>query len=80
MHSVVFHTHDEAGKPLWNASDAMLWLHDHGYAPIKLHFTPESLRFRIVNPKKFGSFVTKIIHTRKNPYRWSLDFRSESVM
>lgn len=59
VHSVVFHKSDG-----WTALKSLKWLDKWGYKPLKMHVSEDSFRFRIVDPKQFRSFSTKIIHTK----------------
>jgi hypothetical protein len=44
----------------WNPKTARSWLRDRGYKPIKpVHRTGQSLRYRLNDPKKYSSFITK---------------------
>jgi len=54
IHSVLFN------NTVWNSSEARKWLKEHNMVPIKrVHVTKNYLRYRIQDPEKFKSFVTK---------------------
>lgn len=54
VHSIVFM------KDKWNEKSSRKWLQEHEYYPIKqVDKTLNTLRYRIVDPKEFVSFITK---------------------
>jgi hypothetical protein len=54
MHSIVFN------KDKWDTNSAREWLKSHNYHPIKrVDITKNTLRYRIIDPKEFVSFITK---------------------
>jgi len=47
-------------KNKWTTTTARNWLKTHDQKPIKkVHITPNELRYRLVDPKKFSRFITK---------------------
>ncbi len=58
IQSVIFKTN---GSNKWNPQKANKWLKDNKFKPIKgVHKTINSLRYRLVDPKCFKAFSTKV--------------------
>lgn len=46
-------------KFIWSVSQAIDWLEEHGYDPIKFDETKNKYRFRMIDPDDFDSFISK---------------------
>ena len=57
IHSIVFLRNT---KENWTATKARKWLKQHGFIPIKrVDKKDNQLRYRLIDPKFFKSFMTK---------------------
>lgn len=54
IHSVAFE------ESLWTPTTARAWLKKHYLKPVKkMRRTKNTMRYRIIDPKKFKAFITK---------------------